>query len=227
MSSSKETATTRSCTTAKGSAFHHDNPYLYNKKPWKVGIDEDDVHYSHSQLKVGDNKSFSTTKQGSYNTVCVIHCIVPIQYCNVMYCIPHFPDKVLFVHRSYVPRVCNYCVSVYNLQLFAKIIFCLVFCFWIPFVLYLFDLVDDIISDVNDEVISDITDNVIMHDVISDLSHHTAPKTKVSHPHPPGQANRSRLLSTLGGLANSPVGGMPPGEVRSGFLDTPQMLFSP
>ena len=32
---------------------------------------------------------------------------------------------------------------------------------------------------------------------------------------------RSRLLSTLGGLANSPVGGMPPGEVWSGFLDTP------
>ena len=32
---------------------------------------------------------------------------------------------------------------------------------------------------------------------------------------------RSRLLSTLGGLANSPVGGMPPGEVRSGFSRHP------
>ena len=36
----------------------------------------------------------------------------------------------------------------------------------------------------------------------------------------------SRLLSTLGGLANPPVRGMPPGEVRSGFLDTRQMSFS-
>ena len=39
---------------------------------------------------------------------------------------------------------------------------------------------------------------------------------------PPG----SRLLSTLGGLANSPIGGMPPGEVWLGFLDNLRMLFS-
>ena len=34
--------------------------------------------------------------QGWYNTVRVMYCIVLIQYCNVMYCIPNFPDKVLF-----------------------------------------------------------------------------------------------------------------------------------
>ena len=97
-------------------------------------------------------------EQGSYNTVRVMYCIVPIQYCNVMYCIPNFLDKVLFVHRSYVPRICSYSVLVYNLQLFAKIIFCLNFLFFflILCVLYLFNLVDDIISDVNDDVISDI-----------------------------------------------------------------------
>ena len=67
--------------------------------------------------------------------------------------------------------------------------------------LYLFTLVDDIISDVNDEVISDITDDVIMHVVISDVSDHTAPKTNVSHPHRQGQATqiqtapRTRWLS--------------------------------
>ena len=112
--------------------------------------------------------------------------IVPIQYCNVMYCIRNFPDKVLFVHRSYVPTICSYSVLVYTLQLFAKIVFCLNFLsfFWIPCVLYLFNLVDNIISDVNDDAISDITDDVIIHDVISDVSHHTAPKTNVSHPHP-------------------------------------------
>ena len=60
----------------------------------------------------------------------------------------------------------------------------------IPCVLYLFNPVDDIISDVNDDVISDITDGVIMHDVISDMSHHTAPKTNVSHPYPQGQATQ-------------------------------------
>ena len=93
----------------------------------------------------------------------------------------------------------------YNLQLFSKIIFCLnfLFFFWIPCVLYLFNLVDDIISDVNDDVISDITDDVIMHDVISDVSHHTAPKTNISHPHPQGQATQiqtavhTRWLSKL------------------------------
>ena len=157
-----------------------------------------------------------------------MYCIVPIQYCNVMYCIPNFPDKVLFVHRSYVPRICSYSVLVYNLQLFAKIFFCLnfLFFFWIPCVLYLFHLVNDIISDVNDDVISDITADVIMHDVISDVSHHTAPKTNISHPHPQGQATQIQTAVHTRWLANSPEGGMPPGEVRSGFLDTPQMLFS-
>ena len=148
-------------------------------------------------------KSCRAHNQGWYNTVRVMYYIVPIQYCNVMYCIPNFPDKVLFVHRSYVPRVCSYSVLVYNLQMFAKIIFCLIFFFWIPFVLYLFNLVDDIINDVHDNVISDITDDVIMHDVISDVSHHTAPKTNVSHPHPQGQATQiqtavhTRWLSKL------------------------------
>ena len=132
-----------------------------------------------------------------------MYCIVPIQYCDVMYCIPNFPDKVLFVHRSYVPRVRSYSVLVYNLQSFAKIMFCLVLFFQIPFVLYLFNLVDDIISDVNDDFISDITDDVIMHGVISDVFHHTAPKTNVSHPHPQGQATQiqtavhTRWLSKL------------------------------
>ena len=63
------------------------------------------------------------SSQGWYNTVRVMYCIVPIQYCNVMYCIPNVPDKVLFVHRSYIPKICSYSVLVYNLQLFAKIIF--------------------------------------------------------------------------------------------------------
>ena len=143
--------------------------------------------------------------QGWYNTVRVMYCIVPIQYCNVMYCIRNFPDKGLFVHRTYVPRISSYSVLVYNLQLFAKIIFCLNFLFFfrIPCVLYLFNLVDDIISDVNDDVISDITDDVIMHDVISDVSDHTAPKTNISHPHPQGQTTQiqtavhTRWLSKL------------------------------
>ena len=34
--------------------------------------------------------------QGWYNTVRVMYCIVPIQYCNVMYCISNFSDKVVF-----------------------------------------------------------------------------------------------------------------------------------
>ena len=34
--------------------------------------------------------------QGWYNTVRVMYCIVPIQYCNVMYCISNFCDKVVF-----------------------------------------------------------------------------------------------------------------------------------
>ena len=35
-------------------------------------------------------------QQGWYNTVRVMYCIVPIQYCNVMYCISNFSDKVVF-----------------------------------------------------------------------------------------------------------------------------------
>ena len=34
--------------------------------------------------------------QGWYNTVRVLYCIVAIQYCNVMYCISNFSDKVVF-----------------------------------------------------------------------------------------------------------------------------------
>ena len=34
--------------------------------------------------------------QGLCNTVRVMYCIVPIQYCNVMYCISNFSDKVVF-----------------------------------------------------------------------------------------------------------------------------------
>ena len=119
-----------------------------------------------------------------------------------MYCIPNFPDKLLFVLRSYVPRVCSYSVLVYNLQLLGKIILCCFF-FCIPLGLYLFHPVDDIIRIVNDPVISDITDDVIMHDAISNESHHTAPKTNVSHQHPQGQATQiqtavhTRWLSQL------------------------------
>ena len=121
-----------------------------------------------------------------------MYCIVPMKYCNVLYCISKCSDKVVFVNISYHPIVCSYCVLVYNLQLFAKIIFCLVLFFCIPVVLYLFNLVDKIISDVNDDVISDITDDVIRHDLISDVSHHPAPRTNVSHPHPEGQATQMR-----------------------------------
>ena len=120
-----------------------------------------------------------------------MYCIVPIQYCNVMDCIPNFPVKVLFGHRSFVPRICSYCVLVYNLQLFAKIIFFSLIVFFLDTLCSIFvNLVDDIISDVNDDVISDITDDFIMHEVISVVSHHTAPKTNVSHPHPQGQATQ-------------------------------------
>ena len=123
-----------------------------------------------------------------------MYCIPPIQHCNVMYCISNFSDKVVFVHRSYVPLVCSYSLLVYNLQFFGKKVFCLAYVFWIPFVLYLFSLVDDVISDVisdvTDDVISDITDDIIRHDLISDVSHHPTPKTNVSHPNPRGQATQ-------------------------------------
>ena len=36
--------------------------YLYDTKPWKVGLDEDHVHYPHSQLNIGDKEAFSTSK---------------------------------------------------------------------------------------------------------------------------------------------------------------------
>ena len=91
----------------------------------------------------------------------------------------------------------------YNLQLFAKSFLHCFPSFWIPFVLYLFNLIDDITSHVNDDVISDITDGVIRHDLISDVSHHPEPKRNVSHPHPQGQATQiqtvvhTRLLSKL------------------------------
>ena len=99
--------------------------------------------------------------QGWYNTVRATYCIGPIQYCNVMYCIPNVSDNVVFVHRSYVHLVCSYSLLVYNLQLFAKTVFCLASVFWTRFVLYLFSLFDDVISDATDDVISDITDDVI------------------------------------------------------------------
>ena len=67
--------------------------------------------------------------QGWYNTVRVMYCIVPIQYGNVFYCISPLSDKVVFVHRSYGPIVCSYSRLVYNLQLFAKTVFSLVFLF--------------------------------------------------------------------------------------------------
>ena len=68
-------------------------------------------------------------QQGWYNTVRVIFCIVLIQYSNIMYCISKCSDKVVLVHRSYVPIVCSYSVLVYNVQLLAKIIFALLFFF--------------------------------------------------------------------------------------------------
>ena len=41
-------------------------------------------------------------------------------------------------YRFNIPLVCNYSLLVYNLQLFAKTVFCLAYVFWIPFVLYFF-----------------------------------------------------------------------------------------
>ena len=64
-------------------------------------------------------------QQGWYNTVRVIYCIVPIQYCNVMYCISNFSGKVPFAHRSYVPLLCTYSLLVYTLQLLAISMPCL------------------------------------------------------------------------------------------------------
>ena len=157
-----------------------------------------------------------------------MYCIVPIQYCNVMYCIPNFPDKVLFVHRSYVPRLCSYSVLVYNLQLFAKIIFCLNFLFFSGYLVFYICLTWLITSSVMSMMMSSVTSlmmsSCMTSSVICPITQH---QKQTFHIHilrfrPP----RSRLLSTLGGLGNSPVGGMPPGEVRWGFLDTPQMLFS-
>ena len=132
----------------------------------------------------------------------------------------------MFVHRIYRPIVCSYSVLVYNLQSFAKIVFYLGFFFWIPFVLYLFNLVDDIISDVNDDVImtSLMMSSGMTSSVMCPITLH---QKQTFHIHIlRARAPRSRQLSTLGGLANPPVGGMPPGEVRLGFLDTSQMLFS-
>ena len=63
--------------------------------------------------------------QGWYNTVRVMYCIVPIQYCNLMYCISNLSGKVLFPHRSYVPLLCSYSLLVYTLQLLAINMTCL------------------------------------------------------------------------------------------------------
>ena len=64
----------------------------------------------------------------------------------------------------------------------------------------------------------------MMSSVIGPITLH---KKEMFHIHilrarPPG----SRLMSTLGGLANSPIGGMPRGEVWLGFLIPLRMLFS-
>ena len=138
-----------------------------------------------------------------------MYCIVPIQYCNEMYCIPNVSDKVVFVHRSYGPKVCSYSVLVYNLQLFAKMIFCLVFvsgC--LMFYICLTWLMTSSVMSMM-------------------MSHHPAPKTNVLHPHPQGQTTQiqtavhTRWLSKL-------TCSMPPVEVQSGVLGihTPQMLCS-
>ena len=66
-----------------------------------------------------------TFEQGWYNTVRVMYCIVPIQYCKVMYCISNLSGKVLFAHRSYVPLLCRYSLLVYTLQLLAISMACL------------------------------------------------------------------------------------------------------
>ena len=154
-----------------------------------------------------------------------MYCIVPIQYCNIVYCIPTLPDKVLFGDRSYVPRLCSYSVLVYNLQLFAKIIFCLFFSGYLLFYICVTWLMtSSLMSMMTSSVTTLMTSSCMTSSVMCPITQH---QKQTFHIHilrarPP----RSRLLSTLGGLANSLVGGMPPGEVRSGFLDTPQMLFS-
>ena len=165
-------------------------------------------------------------EQGWYNTVRIMYCIVPIQYCNVMYCIPKFPDKVLFVHGSYVPRVGSYFVLVYNLQLFSKILFCLVFFsgYLLSYICLTWLMTSSVMSMMMSSVTSLMMSSCMTSSVTCPITQH---QKQTFHIHIlRARPARSRLLSTLGGLANSPVGGMPPGEVQSGFLDTPQMLFS-
>ena len=134
--------------------------------------------------------------------------------------------KYCFVHRSYVPLVCRYSTLFYSLQLFAKIVVCLAFFISIPFDLYLFSLVDHVMSDVTDDVISDITDDGIRHDLISDVSHHPSEKTNVLHPNSQGLATQIQTAVHTRGLSKLTCSSKPPGEVRSGFLAPRQMLFS-
>ena len=90
-----------------------------------VGIARHEYKQGWKFLTLWDGYGLSNTTQGWYNTVCVMYCIVPIQYCNVMYCISTSSSKVLFAHRSYVSLLCSYSLLVYTLQLLAISMTCL------------------------------------------------------------------------------------------------------
>ena len=51
---------------------------------------------NHNDPDRADLAQQNPSYQGWYNTVRVMYCIVPRQYCNVMYCISNFSDKVVF-----------------------------------------------------------------------------------------------------------------------------------
>ena len=164
--------------------------------------------------------------QGWYDTIRVMYCIVPIQYCNAMYCISNVSDKVVVVHKRYGPILCCYSVLVYNLQLLAKKL--CAFFFFSGYILFYICLTWLMTLSMMSMMMSSVTSLTMSSGMISSvmcpitLHHKQTFHIHILRARPP----RSRLLSTLGGLANSRVGGMPPGEVRSGFLDTSEMLFS-
>ena len=95
----------------------------------KVDLEEDDTGSSGysgpTAYRRRRGKGKTPERQGWYNTVRVMYCIVPIQYCNVMYCISNVSGKVLLAHRSSVPLLCSYSPLVYTLQLLAISMTCL------------------------------------------------------------------------------------------------------
>ena len=114
----------------------------------------------------------------------------------------------------------------YNLVLVAKIILCLVylFCGYLSFYICITRLMT---SSAIAMMMSSVTSLLMSSDMTSSLMCPiTLHQKQMFHIHIlRARASRCRLLSTLGGLANSSVGGVPPDEVRSGSVDTLRCYF--